>query len=232
MEKKIEFIVDNTTLRGSLFIPSGNGPFPAVIFFHGSGGIGETYFKAAKTLSRNGILGFAFNYRGAGVSDGEFSKQTLKMGIEDAKAALNFLMSQDKIDKQRLGLCGASFGGFIAALLCTNSNAKSLILIGPVAYSPSDLGKQRDKAGDLNIDFRESDSYKEIAKFKGKFLMVTSEFDEVIPPEMISQYLKSAKLAFKIEEHVLKGAKHRISINPKATKALIEKTSDWFLQTL
>ena len=232
MEKKIEFKVGDETLRGSLFIPKGKGPFPAVILFHGSGGVGEMYFEAAKELSKKGILGFAFNYRGAGVSDGVFEEQTLKMGIEDAKSALTFLISLKEVDKKRIGICGASFGGFIAALLSVNSNAISLILIGPAAYSLDELNKQRDKAGDLNEDFVKSESFNQMVKFKGKFLMVTSEFDEVIPAKMINEYLKRAKSASKKESFILKGVKHRISINLKARNVLVKKIVDWFAKTL
>jgi len=43
--------VGKDTLRGSLFIPDGKGPFPGVIFFHGSGfSTGDTYFEAAERL--------------------------------------------------------------------------------------------------------------------------------------------------------------------------------------
>jgi|SRR3989344_8515533 len=230
--RQVEFKVGNTTLRGSLFIPKGKGPFPAVIFFHGSGGVGEMYFEAAKKISQKGILGFAFNYRGAGISDGIFEEQTLSMGIEDAKAAINTLLSQPQVDKKRIGFCGASFGGFIAALLSNKAKVKSLILVGPAAYSSPELNKQRDKAGDLTDNFVKSESFAEIAKFKGNLLIMTSEFDEVIPPEIINKYLKSAKSVLRIESFVIKGAKHRISINPQAKKAFIKKTIDWFKKTL
>lgn len=232
MEKKIEFKVGNTTLRGKLFIPKGKSPFPAVIFFHGSGGVGEMYFEAAEKLSEKGILGFAFNYRGAGLSDGIFEEQTLKMGIDDAGSALSFLISCKEVDKKRIGICGASFGGFIAALLSVNSNATSLILIGPAAYSLNELNKQRDKAGDLNEDFVKSESFNQMMKFKGKFLMATSELDEVIPAKMINEYLKRAKSVSRKESFMLKGAKHRISINPKARNVLVKKIVDWFAKTL
>ena len=231
MEKKVEFKVKKETLRGSLFVPEGKGPFPGVVFFHGSGGIGEMYFEAAEKLSQKGILGFAFNYRGAGVSDGEFEEQTLEMGITDAKAALEFFRSQPEVDRKRLGISGTSFGGFLAALI-VDSNVKSLILVGPTAYSPKELNNQRNQAGDLTDAFVASESFKNISRYKGKLLMVTSEFDDVIPTPVIQEYLKKAELASKIEEYVLKGAKHRISINPSARKVLIQKITDWFLETL
>src|SRR3990167_11461440 len=111
MEKKVEFKVGNETLRGSLFVPKGPGPFPGVVCLHGSGGVGDMYFEIAKKLSEKGIVGLAFNYRGAGVSDGKFEEQTIDNGIEDARAAYKFLISQDFVDKERIGDVGGSFGG-------------------------------------------------------------------------------------------------------------------------
>ncbi|OGH52533.1 MAG: hypothetical protein A2423_00140 [Candidatus Levybacteria bacterium RIFOXYC1_FULL_40_10] len=230
--RQVEFKVGDETLRGSLFVPSGKGPFPGVVFFHGSGGIGEMYFEAAESLAERGIVGFAFNYRGAGVSEGIFEEQTLKMGIADAETAFKFFIAQPEIHEKRIGICGASFGGYIAALISNLSNVKSLILVGPAAYLSTDLNRQRDDAGDSVKDFTKSNSFDEIEKFKGKLLVMTSEFDEVIPPEVIEGYLKRAKSATRVEQFVLKGAEHRISINPQARRAFIKKTTDWFLKTL
>src|ERR1035437_4445395 len=98
-ERVVEFKVGEDTLRGSLFIPDGKGPFPAVIFFHGSGSTGDTYFEASEKLANSGILALMFNFRGCGISDGDFSKQTIGMGVEDAKAGLKYLLSLKEIDK-------------------------------------------------------------------------------------------------------------------------------------
>lgn len=232
MEKRVEFKVGNETLRGILFIPDGTGPFPAVIFFHGSGGNGETQFESAKNLSEEGILGFAFNYRGCGVSSGEFKDQTREMGIGDAKEALNFFLAQKEVDKKRLGFSGSSFGGFIASLFVNQFNPKSLALIAPAAYSSQTYATHRDSDSRLKEGFENSDSYKEIAKFKGSLLLVRCEFDDVLPPEMIERYWNSASSAKRKESYVLKGAKHKISINPKAREVLVGKIVEWFLETL
>lgn len=232
MEKKVEFKVGKETLRGSMFVPSGKGPFPSVIFFHGSGSTGETYFEAAKKLSEHGILGFAFNFRGCGVSDGKFTDQTIGMGGEDAKAALIFFRSQPEVDKERVGVCGASFGGFLASLLSNSLDTKSLVLIAPAAYSPDIIGKTHRNTDDIRKDFEKSDSYKEIEKFKGELLVVKCEFEDILPSEMIDKYLREARSTARKEEYLLKGAKHQISKNPEAKEVLKDKILDWFMETL
>jgi uncharacterized protein len=232
MEKKVEFKIGQEFLRGSMFIPQGKGPFPSVIFFHGSGGNGEAMFEMAHGLSEKGILGLAFNYRGAGVSGGKFEDQTIESGIADGKAAVNYFLSQKEVDNKRFGFLGGSFGGFIASLIANNFNPKSLALVAPAAYSPRLYEIQRDADNDLRQDFEKSDSYKEIARFKGSLLVVRSEFEDVLPLGMVEKYSKEAVLSAKKENYLLEGANHRISINPEAARVLREKISSWFLKTL
>lgn len=231
MEKKVEFKSGRETLKGSLFIPQGKGLFPSVIFFHGSGSKGETYFKAAEKLSENGILGCAFNYRGCGASDGRFEDQTIAMGMDDAKVAVNFFLSQKEVDINRLGFSGASFGGFIASMFASQFNPKSLMLIAPAAYNKEIINKTHRDADDLK-KFEFSESYEKISKFKGNLLVVKCEFDDVLPAEMVDKYSQSAQNAKRKEQFVLKGAKHSVSRNPEGQAVLIGRARDWFLETL
>src|ERR1035437_9424799 len=97
-KQAVEFKVGKETIRGSLFIPEGRGPFPAVVFYHGRGSNRKNYLPMAESLAQKGIMALAFDFRGCGESDGKFRNQTHKMGIEDGKAALEFLLTQ-KIDK-------------------------------------------------------------------------------------------------------------------------------------
>ena len=232
-ERVVEFRVGEDTLRGSLFIPDGKGPFPAVIFFHGSGSTGDTYFEASEKLANSGILALMFNFRGCGISDGDFSKQTIGMGVEDAKAGLKYLLSLKEIDKSRIGLTGSSFGGFLAALLSSDYDFKSIALIVPASYSPALMNTFRtDTPTVLKKDFDKSVSYEKIHNFKNNLLIVQSESDDILPEGMVEKYLEVAVNAKKMEHLILKGAGHRIKLFPEAKKVLLEKLTSWFLETL
>lgn len=135
MKKQVEFKVGNKVLRGTLFIPSGKGPFPGVVFYHGRGSKRARYLPMAESLSQKGMLTLAFDFRGCGESDGDFADQTHRMGVEDAKAGLNFLLSQN-VDKGRMGIQGSSFGGYVTGMLLNNYDfIKSVVLRAPAAYS-------------------------------------------------------------------------------------------------
>lgn len=231
MEKKIEFKVGKDTLRGKLFIPSGIGPFPGVIFFHGSRSKGETYYEAAKRLAQNGILGFAFNYRGCGISDGDIKQQKIGMGFEDVENALKKFLSFKELDKNRIGLCGSSFGGFLACMVVNKYNFKSLVLSVPAAYAPSSMDIIHESDEDMG-DFRESLSYKELSKFKGNLLIVQSEKDEILPQGMVEKYLKISVNTAKKEHVLLKNTGHRIKLNLESKKILLENINIWFKETL
>jgi dienelactone hydrolase len=231
-KQTVEFKVGEDMLRGSLFVPDGKGPFPTVIFFHGSGGVGDTHFEAAEAIADKGVVGFAFNYRGCGVSDGEFEEQTVGMGIEDGKAAVKFLLSSPLVDKERVGFYGGSFGGFIAAMLCNQFKVKSMALTAPAAYSPTVMNIQRDDDSQLDIDFKASDSYKEVEKFKGDFLLSTCELDDCLPKGMAEKYFDVAISVKRKEQNVLRGAKHAISPQPIIRRRIKEKLIHWFLETL
>lgn len=232
MEKQVEFKVGKETLRGSLFIPKGKGLFPGVIFFHGSGGIGETHFETAKLISRHGIIGFAFNYRGAGLSEGKFENQTVNMGVEDGKAAVDFFLKVPELDKMRLGFVGGSFGGYVASMLLNIFPVKSTVIEAGASYPSEALENQRDEERELGIRFEESKSYKEIAKYKGDLMVQICEFDDVLPQGMAEMYFDSAKNASNKVKYIIKGAKHRLSIDPVRKKDSQDKIISWFLETL
>ena len=237
MEKKIEFKSGKNTLRGSLFIPSGKGPFPGVIFFHGNGGRGEKYFEAGKKFSENGILAFAFNFTGCGESSGNYLTQTHKDAYRDAKIAFNKLLDQKNIDKNRIGILGGSFGGFVASMIISEIKIKSLVLLSPSAHDDPDSEKLNIGPIEKEVKYFankknwiNSKSYKNISEFKGSLLVVKSEKDENVPSTVVDKYYQVSKSKNK-KQIILKGADHRLS-TAKMRKECFSQIIDWFLKTL
>lgn len=233
-EKHIQFKVRKETLRGSLFIPNGKGPFPAVIFFHGSGSKRERYLPIAKILAGDGILTLTFDFRGCGESDGVYEEQTHKNAVEDAKAGLDFLLRQN-VDRERIGICGASFGGYLAAFILPNYNIKSLILRTPAAFSDRFLLSKikRDNEYEFFKDINnwgDSSVYKNVSKFKGPVLVIKAGKDENVPPEVVDEFYNKARASSKRKLLVIKDADHRLS-NPWINQ-FYDLTEKWFLETL
>jgi dienelactone hydrolase len=111
-------------LKGWLWMPPGRGPFPAVLFNHGSGTdaqhtAGLPMADAAAKLAPVFLAhGYAFLYpcrRGHGASEGLFAKDP-PAHLDDVLASLRFLRTVRGVDGRRVAVAGHSFGGQLAIL--------------------------------------------------------------------------------------------------------------------
>lgn len=237
MKTEVEFKVGKETLRGSLFVPEGNGPFPGVVFYHGRGSDRARYLPMAQKLSENGIIGLVFDFRGCGKSDGEFKNQSQKMGVEDAAAALQFLLEQN-VNKARIGIQGTSFGGYVAGMILKDYDSiKSVVLRVPAAYSDQDLQLTPETFPEYvyfqnKENWIDSSAYQGLRKFKGNLLVIESENDELLPSEEVRRFYEVAKNASKRKLYVQKSAGHSFKTDPEGLKLFHKIVVDWFLETL
>jgi len=235
--KQVEFKSGENLLRGSFFVPKGIGPFPGVLFFHGSGGRGEKYFEAGKKFMENGILAFVFNFTGCGESSGNYLTQTHKDAFRDAKIAFNKLLDQKNIDKNRIGIVGGSFGGYVASMTLPELDVSSLVLLSPSAHDDSydtkiDMGSIQKEVEYFNNEYNwiNSEAYKNISEFKGSLLVVKSENDENVPSTVVDKYYQKSKSKIK-KQIILKGADHRLSTY-EMREEFYKIVTDWFLKIL
>ena len=119
----------NIKLSGTLTLPSGKGPFKAVIMITGSGAQNRNeefmghkpFLVIADYLSRNGIAVLRYDDRGVGGSQGNYSEATSEDLATDAEAAFNFLKTNPKINEKEIGLMGHSEGGLIAPIVAASN---------------------------------------------------------------------------------------------------------------
>ncbi len=121
------------TLAGYLFVPEGEGPFPAMVVNHGSAGlrpnmrdVGEAFTAmryAAFVPVRRGYHGnpgpnWRTHVSAADGSDawGAQLVQALVEENDDVLAGCDWLASQPRIDGARIGITGTSFGGIMTLL--------------------------------------------------------------------------------------------------------------------
>ena len=125
------------TLAGTLTIPRGDGPFPAVVLISGSGpqDRDETIFGhkpflvLADHLTRRGIAVLRVDDRGVGKSTGKREESTTEDYAADALACVELLKTREGIDPKRIGLVGHSEGGLIAPLAATKSKDVAFIVL-------------------------------------------------------------------------------------------------------
>lgn len=127
-------------LAGTLVVPPGEGPFPAVVLVTGSGpqDRDETLFGhkpflvLADHLARRGVASLRYDDRGFGASEGDHMGSTVTDFASDAAAALAFLAAQPKIDRDALGILGHSEGGLAAPRVAAgNAEVDFLVLLAP-----------------------------------------------------------------------------------------------------
>jgi uncharacterized protein len=124
-------------LAGTLTLPEGRGPYPAVILISGSGAQDrdETIFEhrpfhvLADTLTRRGIAVLRVDDRGVGGSGGSVSKSTSDDFAGDVLAGIAVLKARPDIDGRKIGLMGHSEGGIIAPMVAARSSDVAFIVL-------------------------------------------------------------------------------------------------------
>jgi dienelactone hydrolase len=127
-------------LGGYLFKPrAGQPPYPALLLLHGFAGHAQTMAGLARAAAANGYAALALSLRGWLGSEGE-NDQGLRQPL-DVLAAIDWLGQRPLVDRERLGLVGASMGGQVALLAAAHKPP-----VGAVAafYAPTDLARWRD----------------------------------------------------------------------------------------
>jgi uncharacterized protein len=124
-------------LAGTLTLPEGAGPFPAVVMISGSGPqdrneelLGhKPFWVIADYFTRQGIAVLRFDDRGVGESTGAFSGATSADFATDVEAGVDYLSTRAEIDHARIGLVGHSEGGLIAPMVAVNRDDVAFIVL-------------------------------------------------------------------------------------------------------
>jgi pimeloyl-ACP methyl ester carboxylesterase len=125
------------TLAATLTMPSGTGPFPAVVLITGSGPqdrdeslMGHRPFLVLSDyLTRHGIAVLRADDRGVAKSTGTFATATSADFATDAEAGVTYLQSRTEIDAKKIGLVGHSEGGLIAPMIAARNPAVAFIVL-------------------------------------------------------------------------------------------------------
>ena len=125
------------TLAATLTLPSGAGPFPAVVLITGSGPqdrdeslMGHRPFLVlADYLTRHGIVVLRADDRGVGKSEGSFATATSADFATDAEAGVAYLQTRREVSPKKIGLVGHSEGGLIAPMVAARNPAVAFIVL-------------------------------------------------------------------------------------------------------
>ena len=116
--------VARLNLSGTLTVPAGPGPFPAVVLVSDlgpqdrDGTLGVYHFMGslADYLTRRGVAVLRYDDRGVGQSGGNTATATTAMLVSDVQAAVNFLRSRLEVNISRIGVVGHGEGANVGLL--------------------------------------------------------------------------------------------------------------------
>jgi len=139
-------------LKGDLFVPAGDGPYPGVLMVHGGAwqrGSKRRFAPTAKEMAGYGFTVLSIDYRLA--PQHKFPAQ-----LDDCRDAVRFMRGQAtryKIDPNRIAGCGYSAGGHLVCLLATEDAAPA----NAADPQPISSRLQAVAAGGVPCDFRQLD---------------------------------------------------------------------------
>ena len=176
----IKFQVKKQTIVGTIVSPKHLAKRnPGVLFIHGWTSSQTGYIPRAEEVSKHGAICLTFDMRGHGKSNGIFERLSRQNHLDDVLAAYDFLVSQEKVNKRRIGVVGASYGGYLASILTSKRPIKWIVLRAPALYKDelfnrptatlirNDVKVYRN----TNIQPDENMALKALAKFNGKILI-------------------------------------------------------------
>lgn len=211
-----------------------NKRYPVLIYVYGGPGnqqvtdsYGYSDYYWYHMLADKGYIVFCFDGRGTGGRGAAFKKQTYgdlgRMECEDAIEAARWLGQQSWVDKDRIGIWGWSFGGYLStlSLLKGNDVFKMAIAVAPVMnwryydniYTERFLGLPKDNAKgyDDNSPLNFAD------QLKGNYLLIHGTGDDNV------HFQNSAEMVEKLEEA---GKQFEFRIYPNKNHSIYDHTGN------
>ncbi len=181
---------DGVNLSGWYF-PARSNKSPVIVFFHGNAGTldGSRLFKA-RSLVQEGYGVLLAEYRGYGGNSGKPSEAGL---YADARAYIDYLLTQVGHSEADLVLYGESLGSGVATQMATEYQVMALILEAPF---DSLLSLASRNYFYLPVRFLLKDRYMSIEKISdidAPLLILHGHKDEVIPFRAAKNLFDAAK---------------------------------------
>ena len=158
--EEVTFRSGELELHGFLHRPEGQGPFPAVLYNHGSEQRPGSRPEIAAVFVAKGYVVFVPHRRGQGRSPGPYIMDQLGSGpwrggrmveqqevhLQDVIAALGYLKQLAFVDPARIAVAGCSFGGIQTMLAAERDlGLRAAVAFAPGAMTWSGVAEMRER---------------------------------------------------------------------------------------
>lgn len=175
-EEEITIGSDPWVLPGTLTIPIGSGPFPAVVLVHGSGpndrdetyGPNKIFKDIAWGLASRGVVVLRYEKRTKQYPEESAALQNFTVQdetIEDALAAVDVLQTLFIVNASRIFILGHSLGGMLAPRMAgQNTRIAGLILLAAPTRHLEDLILEQTRYLLNQSDVNQSDQIEQLER--------------------------------------------------------------------
>jgi dipeptidyl-peptidase-4 len=235
-----------------LFKPSNfnaNQKYPVIVYWYGgphaqmitnswNGGAGDYWFRY---MAERGWVVFTVDTRGSD-NRGKAFEQVIHRhhGIaqmEDMMTAVGWLRSQSFIDKDRMGLFGWSYGGFMTTDFVLNHPGvfKAAVAGGPVMdwkYYEIMYGERYMDTPQENPDgYDQTNLIKQAAKLKDKLLLIHGLQDPIVVQQNSVNFVRACiDAGVQVDYMIYPGHEHNVLGKDRAH--LYQKVTDYFMDHL
>ena len=213
----IDIPVDGVHIAGTLIAPS--TVVPGVLLVHGWDGSQQQDITRAHELAALGCICLTFDLRGHARHLAQREAVTREDNLRDVLAAYDVLVGHPAVDPSAVAVVGASYGGYLAAVLSSLRPVRWLALRVPAIYRDENWEhpKRRLTGDDLTlyrqtaIEPEKNRALAACEDFIGDVLVVESEHDTIVPHPVIENYLGAFKHVRSMAYRVQMGADHALS---------------------
>jgi uncharacterized protein len=249
-------------ISGTLAMPAGvETAVPAVLMLHGYGSdkheVGLMYARLAEALAEQGVASLRIDFAGMGESQASMLDYTYDSQIGDAGAALDWLVAQESVDPDRVGLHGFSMGSLIGAHVAgTDARVAAFgswsgaIYDGDQFFYDEAMLAECEAAGgqvELDLGWRTiehscdffssmmaSTALTDLAPFANPMLLVAGAEDTTVDPA-VSEVAAESTASDDVTLEIIEGADHIYNVlteDQALAEQVIGLTADWFAQKL
>ncbi len=209
-EKFFVHYVDGQKVKGVMYLPEGEGPFPTVMMLSGLGINYPEFTDTAKEIAKRGVATVNFDCRGYDprkfYSEGEFFDMCPSSCLKDIMSVTDMVLEYPAIDENNMFIWGHSYGGILATMAAAEHPDifKGLIGLNPAFQMP-------DEFRNLYNDSTET------------FILEGGEIGEPLARELMAMDIFEIMKSYENNVLILTGTKDAIFINyPEAYDKAME----------
>ncbi len=203
--REISFASGGERVDGVLVAPPGRERrVPAVVYLHGSGGDRTQLLPLASSLAARGAVALTLTLPSGdatpptGLSPEEtlrWQRDTIVEDVVAVRRALDVLAADERVDPERLGLVGWSFGGRLGALVAgidDRVRATALMSAGAAPVAEYAAAAPADLRDDVEEVLTPIDPLARIGEAQGAVFLQAGRSDSVVPASALQALADAA----------------------------------------